>query len=361
MRRALTPAIVLAVIGLLVGGLFRYAFDEADAGSIANYARSAFEGAAITLIVWGTHLYLTTRSAWLRRWPLIVDLIARPVILAVVVAVAAMALEIVLYGHWLEANWIRESFFKIIGVALLLSVPITAIYELIRMIGGRTLLNVVLGRYRRPVREQRVLLFLDLVGSTTLAETMGELRVQELLTRFFFDIDEAIVAHGGEVHAYVGDEVIVTWPVDAGRPPRRCLDCVFAIADRLVADTDRYRREFGVVPTFRAGMHAGPVVISECGDSRRQIAYFGDTVNVTARLQQHCKDVGRPLLVSGDLLHSLPSDRDIVVEPLGPTQLRGRAAPIDIFAVARRSLAGSQRSDDVKPAGRCREVGRDSS
>ncbi len=60
-----------------------------------------------------------------------------------------------------------------------------------------------------------MLLFLDLAGSTTLAEQMGELRVQDLLTRFFYDIDAAIVAHGGEVHAYVGDEVIVSWPVGA--------------------------------------------------------------------------------------------------------------------------------------------------
>jgi class 3 adenylate cyclase len=39
------------------------------------------------------------------------------------------------------------------------------------------------------------------VGSTALAESMGELRMQELLTRFFFDIDEVIRAYGGEVHA----------------------------------------------------------------------------------------------------------------------------------------------------------------
>jgi hypothetical protein len=38
------------------------------------------------------------------------------------------------------------------------------------------------------------------------------MRMQDLLTRFFFDFDEPIVAHGGEVHAYVGDEVIVSWP-----------------------------------------------------------------------------------------------------------------------------------------------------
>nr|WP_233286943.1 adenylate/guanylate cyclase domain-containing protein [Bradyrhizobium oropedii] len=326
----------MAVFGLLVGGLFRYAFDELNEASVANYVRSALDGAALTLIVWAAHLYLAARGGWLRRQPLIVELIVRSVILAVIVAVAAIVLEIVLYGHGLEAKWIRETFFKIIGVGLLLSIPITTIYELVRMIGGHTLLGIVLGRYRQPVREERVLLFLDLVGSTTLAETMGELRVQELLTRFFCDIDEPIVAHGGEVHAYVGDEVIVTWPAGASQPSRGYLDCVFAIEDRLAKRADHYRKEFGVVPTFRAGMHAGPVVVSECGVSRRQIAYFGDTVNVTARLQAHCKEAGRPLLISGELLRLLPPDRDFIIEPLGSTQLRGRAASIDIFAVARR-------------------------
>ncbi|QOZ32647.1 adenylate/guanylate cyclase domain-containing protein [Bradyrhizobium sp. CCBAU 53421] len=337
MRRAVTPVIVLAVFGLLVGGLFRYAFDESNEASVANYVRSALDGAALTLIVWATHLYLAARGGWLRRRPLIVELIVRSVILAVIVAIAAIVLEIVLYGHGVEAKWIRETFFKIIGVGLLLSIPITTIYELVRMIGGHTLLSIVLGRYRQPVREERVLLFLDLVGSTTLAEAMGELRVQELLTRFFCDIDDAIVAHGGEVHAYVGDEVIVTWPVGAGQPSRNYLDCVFAIEDRLAKRAEHYRKEFGVVPEFRAGMHAGPVVVSECGVSRRQIAYFGDTVNVTARLQAHCKEAGRPLLVSGELLRLLPPDHDFVVAPLGSTQLRGRAAAIDIFAVARAS------------------------
>lgn len=181
-----------------------------------------------------------------------------------------------------------------------------------------------------------MLLFLDLAGSTSLAESMGELRVHQLLTRFFFDVDEAIVGHGGEVHAYVGDEVIVTWPLAAEISERRYLDCFFAIQDRIAENAESYRLEFGLVPNFRAGLHAGPVVISECGDSRRQIAYFGDTVNVTARLQEHCKEAGRALLVSGNLLRLVRPGSDVVVEALGSTQLRGRAAAVEVFAVERR-------------------------
>jgi adenylate cyclase len=160
-------------------------------------------------------------------------------------------------------------------------------------------------------------------------------RMQDLLTRFFFDIDEPIVAHGGEVHAYVDDEVIGSWPFTAQVSDGRCLDCFFAVEDRIEGSADTYRREFGSVPRFRAALHAGPVVISECGNSRRQIAYFGDTMNVTARLQEHCKAVGQTLLVSADLLRRVRPGPDLRVVALGQAALRGRAASVEIFAVDR--------------------------
>jgi len=339
MRRYLRPTIVIAMVGLLFGALYRLLFDRPDEAELVNYLRSSLHGAGITLSGWAVQLYFTSRSsAWVRRWPLVVELIIRSVIMALVVATVTIALEPVLYAHGVEHHWLISDYPFIIAIAFAGSILIGAIYELVRLVGGRVLVKVILGHYRRPTREERVLLFLDLVGSTTLAERMGELRVQDLLTRFFFDIDRAIVDHGGEVHAYVGDEVIVTWPVGE-KPERSYIDCFFAIEDRIAELAEAYRKEFGVVPQFRGGIHAGPVVISQCGDSRRQVAYFGDTVNVAARLQAHCKEAGRPLLVSGELVRLLPDQSGLVVEPLGPTELRGRAAPIEVFGIARRAPA----------------------
>jgi len=335
MRRVWVSTIVLAVIGLIFGVLFRYLNDPADEANLANYLRSSFHGAGIGMSGWAVHLYFTSRSAaWVRRWPLGIELIIRSLAMALVVATVAVVLETLIYNHGIGAQWLVSDYPKIVLLAFLLSMMSGAIYEMIRLVGGGVLVNVMLGRYRRPTREERVLLFLDLVGSTTLAEQLGELRVQELLTRFFYDIDAAIVAHGGEVHAYVGDEVIVTWPVVAASE-RRPIDCVFAIQDRIAELAGRYFSEFGLVPNFRAGLHAGPVVISECGESRPQVAYFGDTMNVTARLQERCKEAGRNLLVSGDLLRLLDPGKDFAIEPLGPTQLRGRKAEVEVFAVAR--------------------------
>jgi class 3 adenylate cyclase len=264
----------------------------------------------------------------------------RSLAMAVVVATVAVGLQAALYNARLEAAWLAVGFPRIAGIAFVASVLGGAAFELKRLVGGRVLLDVVLGRYRRPTREERVLMFLDLVGSTALAESMGELRVQNLLTRVFFDIDQPILAHDGEIHAYVGDGIIITWPRAGEAVERKCLDCFFAIEDKIAAIAELYRREVGSVPKFRAGVHAGPVVISECGDSRRQVAYFGDAMNVAARLQEHCKATGSDLLVSADVLRGMRSSGEIISRALGPVQLRGRAVPIEVFAIERRSAAG---------------------
>jgi len=337
MYRSAIPTVVIAVFGMLFGMTLRYLVDSPLEATVANYLRSGFHGMGVALAGWATHLYFASRrSKWISRWPLLMDLALRSAAMAVVVALAVLSLEPLLYWHGIETPWLADTFPRIVVPAFFGTLLVGVVFELTRLVGSRVLFNVALGRYRTPVREERVLMFLDLAGSTSLAESMGELRVQNLLTRFFFDIDAAIVAHGGEVHAYVGDEVIVTWPLDDRMLGGRCVDCFFAIADTIAGKADSYRQEFGMVPSFRAGLHAGYVVISECGSSRRQLAYFGDTVNVTARLQEHCKEVGRNLLVSSDLLRHMKLKPAFTVEPLGEARLRGRAAAIEVFAVERR-------------------------
>ena len=97
----------------------------------------------------------------------------------------------------------------------------------------------------------------------------------------------------------------------------------------------------------RCSCSSGHIVISECGDSRRQIAFFGDSMNVTARIQEHFKVAGRTLLVSADLLVQIPAGSGVCVEALGLTRLRGRAASVEIFAVERQSL---QAVDEARPS-----------
>jgi adenylate cyclase len=202
------------------------------------------------------------------------------------------------------------------------------------MIGGRILGSFLLGTYHRPRREQRIVMFLDIADSTALAEQLGEVRVHDLITRFFSDIDQPIADQDGEVHAYVGDEVIVTWPLSED-PERnaRALRCFFAVEERMIELAQSYAQEFGVVPRFRAGTHAGPVVVSECGVAKRQIAYFGDTMNVAARLCEHCKIAGETLVASADMLRSAAVPQGLSLGRHASLMLRGRRTPVEARAV----------------------------
>src|SRR5215510_397384 len=107
MRRSLAPTIVLAGIGLLAGGVYRYFVDDPGEATLANYLRSGLHGMGLALSGWAVHLYFTSRSSeWVTRWPLVIELLVKSVVMAVVVAVVAMGLQATLYGSRIEATWL---------------------------------------------------------------------------------------------------------------------------------------------------------------------------------------------------------------------------------------------------------------
>lgn len=111
--------------------------------------------------------------------------------------------------------------------------------------------------------------------------------------------------------------MIVTWPQRTGLKNAACVRCYFAMVDALARADDTYRAEFGVVPTFWAGLHRGPVVSGEIGTAKHEIVYLGDTMNATARIEQACRTFERPCIVSADLLEALALPDDIQAEALG--------------------------------------------
>jgi hypothetical protein len=122
---------------------------------------------AVALGGWGCHAWFSSRAgAWLRRWPLLAEIALRALAMAIAVAAVLVGLQPVLYGEPLEAKWFQATFPGTFAAAFVLSIAFCALLELVRLIGGRVLLSVILGRYRHPIREERVLMFLDLAGST---------------------------------------------------------------------------------------------------------------------------------------------------------------------------------------------------
>ena len=96
------------------------------------------------------------------------------------------------------------------------------------LLGRGVLVGLILGRYHRPREEVRVFLLIDLRGSTQIAERLGNLRYHAFFSRFIGDVSASITRFRGEVHRYVGDEVILTWTAEEGLRDARCVRSVFA-------------------------------------------------------------------------------------------------------------------------------------
>lgn len=325
--------IAAAVFGAAAGAFFRGAFDEPESRNAVNFTLSGLNGMAVAVSMSAVHLWLVSHgSDWLRRRSLAIELLVDGGIMAAAAVAVQFAAEIVLYGGSLAS--LPSLIPTRLAFALTMVVLFLAASHVVRLIGARQFVSVLAGRYRRPVEEVRVFLFVDLKDATRLAERFGPVRVAALIARFFHDVDDAIAEHGGEVHAYVGDEVIVTWPLDAAVREAACLRCVLAMRASIADLAESYVREFGLVPQCRAVLHCGPVVVNEIGRTKQQIGYFGDTVNATARLEAHAKQVDRDLLVSGDLMDRLELPSGVVMDDLGDVALRGREAPMRVVALA---------------------------
>jgi len=172
-------------------------------------------------------------------------------------------------------------------------------------------------------------------NSTGVAERLGPIKFHELLNDFFRDVADAALETSAEIHKYVGDEAILTWPAGRTSIDSDVLTCAFLVRDFIAADREHYRQTYGMAPDFRAALHCGEIVAGQIGDVRREIAYVGDTLNVAARLLDAAKTTTHDVLVSVDLLKQAKLPPDLTALPLPTLTVRGREAPLEISALQR--------------------------
>ena len=202
--------------------------------------------------------------------------------------------------------------------------------EIRLVLGPATLAALLTGRYRMPVREERAFLFLDLTDSTGLAQRLGPAEYHAFKNDFFLDVAGPILATGGQIYQYVGDEVVVTWRV-RGRLARHPAETLLLLDDAIAERAERYRQRYGEVPRYKAGLHTGEVVTAEVGTIKKDLVHTGDAVNVAARVEGQCHAFGARLLVSEAALALAPLPASLTAEEVGSVELRGRAGAIRLF------------------------------
>ena len=249
-----------------------------------------------------------------------------------------------------QSNLVNESMFSLevwrVAVGRLLSyttiipfftwlivVMITIIALLVNdKYGPGVFRKFLLGKYFNPHREERIFMFLDLRSSTSIAEKLGEEKYFSFLKDVFKYATPSILKYGGEIYQYVGDEIVISWEMHKGTKDASCIQCYFSVQGDLNDRRQYFLDHYQVQPEFKAGVHQGYVMAGELGVVKREIAYSGDVLNTTARIQAKCNELGVNILASDSIIDRLQSN---VLKPreIGEIELRGKSESVRLFTV----------------------------
>ncbi|HTV46644.1 MAG TPA: adenylate/guanylate cyclase domain-containing protein [Stellaceae bacterium] len=348
-RRKLLSILLAVAIFAVLAGLSTLAKGRPLAFGVLN---GIFVGTGVGLFE--EYYVQSLRGRWFRSLHPLLSII---VYTAVVVALFVFAINLT---HFLLRHiypspvpYARLPF--VLPNVILYSVIGIVVMRAVHFIGIDTLFHLMIGTYHRPVVEQKVLVFIDINNSTGLAERLGALKIKSLVGKFLFDISKPITDFGGEIYLYKGDGLIAIWDWQEAARDNRVLAAIDAVFAAVAREHGRYLAQFGVVPSFRIGVHGGDVVVSEQGDTKRSIGIYGSTINIASHLEEAAKAHGVACAISGDVATAL-ADREMRLHWLGYERIKGIAAEIPVFEYRCECGAPMRPVDRLPTAGADRVV-----
>jgi adenylate cyclase len=179
-----------------------------------------------------------------------------------------------------------------------------------------------------------VSMFVDMRGSTKLAEKQLPFDTVFVVNRFLGAVSQAVIECGGRPNQFVGDGELAlfglaTGPQTACRQALRAAAMIAANVDELNEFLSHDLREpirFGI------GIHGGEVIIGDIGYRDHMVfTALGDAVNVAARLQDMTKTLACEAIVSEEVRLSAGLSADAL--PEREVTIRGRAEPMIVRIV----------------------------
>jgi len=214
----------------------------------------------------------------------------------------------------------------------LVCILINTFKEINLKFGPGNLFKLLLGRFHKPQRDRRIFMFLDLRSSTGIAEKLGHIKVSRLLQDCFTDLS-VVRNYKAEIYQYVGDEVVLSWSISNGLENLNCIKAYFSFQHLLESRSDFYKKKYGLVPFFKAGLNVGDVTIAEVGQIKREIAFHGDTLNTASRIEGMCNEYEKDLLLSQALKELIEERKELKIHMVGEVQLRGKSEPLKIYSI----------------------------
>lgn len=211
---------------------------------------------------------------------------------------------------------------------------------------------IVSGNTRDPLASHRrevTVVFLDLRGFTSFAETSEPEEVMAVLRDYHAAMGRLVQAHEGTLERFTGDGLMVFFndPVEVANPTERAVRMALAMRDAGTALGERWRRR-GIELGLGIGIAQGYATIGAIGfEDRIDYGAIGTVTNLAARLCAEAK-TGQ-ILVSPRVLCDVEELCDAA--PLGELALKGFARPLAVSEVTGLRGAGSDRPGSLESSG----------
>lgn len=191
-----------------------------------------------------------------------------------------------------------------------------------------------------PRYTEKIILFADIMGFTSITEKLQVAEVVELLNQFFTICTSEIVAKGGEVTKFIGDCVMAYFDGDradeALQASLNILSELEILRDRAPVNSPLRILYIGI------GLSKGTVLEGNIGSqTKKEYAIIGDAVNVASRIESLTRQLNRFLVFSAAVRDGL-SDRWKVLR-MGDFYAKGREAIVEVYSID--DPLASQKSD----------------
>ncbi len=238
--------------------------------------------------------------------------------------------EIAIEKFW--DNTFRTEWFlpKMIEWVVLFIITLLAV-EINEKYSRGVFFDIMLGKYLLPAEENRIIMFLDLRNSTTIAEKLGHREYFEFIRDFIFCISAGIMEHDGRIYQYIGDEIVAWWP-SSKENARKVISSLIESRKILNKNTDVFKRYYDVLPEYKAGIHTGSIMVGQVGIEKKELVMSGDTINTASRIRSACTELNEKFLMSKEM-SDLVDMEGWQTESLGIVDLKGKHQELELFAL----------------------------
>jgi adenylate cyclase len=317
----------------------------------ANILETLLRGIAITRLPRWAVVGLVLAAGWLAAW---VTARARPLMALAIVAASGAAFGGVAFAGF---AWARVWTDQVpVALALGLGYVVTTIEHVVRARREKqrlsrffapSVLRQIIDQRAEPGRSRRLVtvLFSDIRGFTPLAERLSPEEVAEFLGDHMTTMTEAVFAHGGIVVQFVGDEIMALFnaPFDQPGHEVQAVRTGLELQRRVLQVSDRWMARSGSPVRIGVGIHTGEAVVGLVGSAQRvEYGAIGDTINLGSRLQGLTKEFATPVIISESTYQAVR--HLFACRLLGHVTVRGKAIPVNIYAVDR---GGQERAPRV--------------